>query len=358
MKLTQRATQIWNWLPAFRAVAEAEHLPTASKEVHLSPSALSRAVRLLEDDLGVELFAREGRQLELTEAGRRLLGAARSSMRAVEAALDQILTAESAGDVRIAAPGPYCSLFVLPALRRLRDSYPEVVAHLSSASTAAIERLLAEGGLDIAIVDQIASQNAAKDGSQRAELRVNKLGELGYSVYAGLDHPLTSQLEVTVEDVLHHPFVGAPDHLMDHWPPDLPRRVGMIVEQLHVAVQVCALDGMLAVLPDVVANAYRGEGELIRIPVDIVPPQPLYTASRRAAAEPKRINVVLKALAQTFEDVKRGTGRRMSTLPPPRSTMRPPPYATQMLGTPRAPTSLGEDFARALDPSGSDDGSR
>ena len=63
MKLAQRVSQVWNWLPAFRAVAESEHLPTASKEANLSASALSRAVKLLEDDLGVSLFVREGLNL-------------------------------------------------------------------------------------------------------------------------------------------------------------------------------------------------------------------------------------------------------------------------------------------------------
>lgn len=339
MKLTQRATQIWNWLPAFRAVAESEHLPTASREVHLSPSALSRAVKLLEDDLGVELFVREGRQLELTEAGRRLLAASRASMRSVEAALDQILSAEAAGDVHIAAPGPYCSVFVLPALRRLREAYPEIVPHLSSKSSSAIERQLAEGGIDIAIVDRVTTTSHDKS------LRVTKLGELTYSVYCGLDHPLAAELDVSPEDLVHHLFVGPPDHLVDHWPPDLPRRMGMIVEQLHVGVQACALDGMLAVLPDVVANAHVGDGQLVRLPVEIVSPQPLYAVSRSAAAEPKRINVVLTALAQTFEDIKRGGVRRSTAPPPARSTMRPPASlfsgADRSFGSPRAPTSFG-----------------
>lgn len=340
VKLSQRATQVWNWLPAFRAVAESEHLPTASKEVHLSPSALSRAVRLLEDDLGVELFVREGRQLELTEAGRRLLGASRSAMRAVEGALDQILSSEGAGDVRIAAPGPYCSVFVLPALRRLRETFPDLVPHLKSASESAIERMLSEGGIDIAIVDGVtwAAKDTQGKGDSRADIRVTKLGEIGYSVYSGLDHPLTAQLEVTLEDVLSHPFVGPPEHLVDHWPLDLPRRLGMVVEQVHVAAHCCAIDGMLAVLPDFVANTYRGEGELVRLPVDVVKPQPLYAVSRRAATEPKRINLVLTALGQAFEDVKRGGGVRRSTMPPPRSTLRPPAN----FGAPRAPASFDE----------------
>ena len=52
----RRVNQIWNWLPAFRVVAETQHLPTASKEAHLSASALSRAVKLVEEQLDRQLF--------------------------------------------------------------------------------------------------------------------------------------------------------------------------------------------------------------------------------------------------------------------------------------------------------------
>ncbi len=338
MKLSRRTAQVWNWLPAFRAVAEVEHLPTASREVNLSPSALSRSVRLLEEDLGVELFAREGRQLELTTAGKRLLAATRSSMRTVESALDQILSSESEGAVHVAAPGPYCTLFVLPALRKLREAYPEIVAHVRSTGPAQAEHQLVDGGLDIFLTDVPMS---------RADLRITKLADLAYSVYASDLHPLANRIDVTVDDLLQYPFVGPPDGLADHWPPHLPRKIGMVVEQLHVAVQVCALDGMLAVLPDVVAREFRGEGSLVRLPVDVVPARPLYAVSRKAAAEPKRIDLVIRAVTQTVEDVRRGTCR--STMPPPRSTIRPPAYLEGSLMPPRPPAmpkDLADDAAK------------
>ena len=325
MKLSRRVNQVWNWLPAFRAVAEVEHLPTASRETNLSPSALSRSVRLLEDDVGVELFAREGRQLELTTAGRRLLAATRSAMRTIESALDQILSSENAGAVHVAAPGPYCSLFVLPALRRLRDDYPGLIAHLRSIAPGQRDHMLIDGGLDIAISDAAAS---------RPELVVTKLGELGWSVYAGDTHPLASRVDPTIDDILQHPFVAPPEHLADHWPPHLHRRIGMVCEQLHVGVQACALDGVLAVLPDVVAREYTGEGTLVRLPVEVIAPQPLYAISRRAAAEPKRIDLVLKAIAATVEDVKRGTVR--ATLPPPSHGSPTIPAAAHVTSIPPA----------------------
>ncbi len=58
MERLRRVASFWNWLPAFRAVAETEHLPTAAEALFVSPSALSRAIRLLEKDVGQPLFRR------------------------------------------------------------------------------------------------------------------------------------------------------------------------------------------------------------------------------------------------------------------------------------------------------------
>ena len=58
---SERVSRIWNWLPVFRAVAETEHLPTASELLYVTPSALSRTIRLLEKDsrLLVEIVVRD-----------------------------------------------------------------------------------------------------------------------------------------------------------------------------------------------------------------------------------------------------------------------------------------------------------
>jgi DNA-binding transcriptional LysR family regulator len=310
MKLSRRIGQVWNWLPAFRAVAESEHLPTASREAHLSASALSRSVRLLEDDLGIELFVREGRQLELTEAGRGLLAATRGAMRALEMALDRVLASETAGPVHVAAPGPYCSLFVLPAFRLLRSLHPDIVPHVVSLGGDARSKALHEGALDIVVDDEATSE---------PDVRVTKLCELGYGVYVGEGHPLQDRDRVEPEDLESHAFVVPPEGISDHWPPHLERRIGMVVQQLHVAVDACETFGLAAVLPDVVTRGHR----LQRLPIELVPARSLYALSRKAAGEPKRTDLVLDALARIVELLALDVGDEFP--PPIRSTMRPPP---------------------------------
>ena len=79
-----RLLELWAWLPAFRFVAETEHLPSASDLLYTSPSALSRTVKQLEGALGVKLFDRVGKRLVLNDDGRRLLGGVRRAMRYVD----------------------------------------------------------------------------------------------------------------------------------------------------------------------------------------------------------------------------------------------------------------------------------
>jgi DNA-binding transcriptional LysR family regulator len=65
MERVRRLRELWGWLPSFRAAAETEHLPTASELLHVSASSISRTVRLLEQQLGVDLFERGGRSMTL-----------------------------------------------------------------------------------------------------------------------------------------------------------------------------------------------------------------------------------------------------------------------------------------------------
>src|SRR5215208_4314626 len=99
MHFTQRIRSVWAWLPAFRAVAETEHLPSAALELGVVPSSLSRAIKLLEDELGVVLFDRSGKALVLNDAGRALLSAVRDAMRIVDDSVVALASDELRGNV-------------------------------------------------------------------------------------------------------------------------------------------------------------------------------------------------------------------------------------------------------------------
>ena len=119
---------IWAWLPAFRIVAETEHLPTASRRLGISASALSRTIRMIEQELGEELFSRSGRNIALNDAGAKLLGAVRDAMRRVHQGIHSLELDEIIGNTRIAADRLMSSSYVLSALTELRASHPRLHA--------------------------------------------------------------------------------------------------------------------------------------------------------------------------------------------------------------------------------------
>ena len=81
------SSAFWAYLPAFIAVAETQHLRKAAQAIHVSPSALSRTIAMLEYRIGYSLFERSGRRLRLTPRGERLLRALRRSMTLLEETL-------------------------------------------------------------------------------------------------------------------------------------------------------------------------------------------------------------------------------------------------------------------------------
>ena len=279
--------QLWNWLVAFRAVAESQHLPTASRQLNVSASSLSRTVRLLEDELGRDLFERHGRQLTLSAPGRVLLSAVSEAMIAVERGVEALNTRGFDGPIHISAPGPYAAVFVLPALEQVVGDYPNLVPTVSSTKTEEVTTLVLNGRLDIALVDEPIPHE---------RIQIHRLGELSFGVYCGATHPLAARHTLAVEELADHVFVGPPSGLEDHWPRHLERRIGMVASQMHVGVQACATGKYLAVLPDSVADHYRGNGALCRLPLEVVDPKTLYAVTAQLPEVHNRVEVVLDAI--------------------------------------------------------------
>lgn len=280
-----RLHHLWTWLPAFRAVAETEHLPTAGERLHVSASALSRAVKLLEQDLARPLFRRAGRRLVLRSEGKILLEALRTSMRQLDGAIDLLSGETLAGPVTIAAPSAFVPLFVLPVVSWLRTRHPALVPRIITASASEARRRLLDGSLDVALLD---------DPEPDGDLVIRHWVSISYGVYCGPGHPLFSRRRVTLAQILEHPFVAPPDGVGDHWAPHLPRRIGLEMTQLELGVRACAGGGYLAVLPSVVVESLPTR--LRRLPVKLPSETALHIVHRRDVGVQGGAEAVVQAL--------------------------------------------------------------
>src|SRR5438093_592232 len=110
----------------FTGVVRAKSFSQAATDAGLTPQAVSKAVRQLEDHLGVRLFHRTTRSLSLTEEGERLFELANPGLRLLDEALEQVKSSrqEVDGLIRVAAPMSFGSWLLVPVMREFQERYP------------------------------------------------------------------------------------------------------------------------------------------------------------------------------------------------------------------------------------------
>ncbi len=137
----------------FRAIARHGGLSRAALELHLTPSALSHALRGLEAEVGCRLFDRSGRQLVLNQAGEHLLAAIEEPLNALEnaAAALRELGQWGQGRLRIGAPASACQYLLPPVLRALRAGFPRLQIHVESGDMPHLVDLLRDRRIDVAV---------------------------------------------------------------------------------------------------------------------------------------------------------------------------------------------------------------
>jgi DNA-binding transcriptional LysR family regulator len=135
-----------NVLAAFLAVAEERSFTRAAKRVGVSRSALSHAVRGLEERIGVRLLARTTRSVAPTDAGERLIARLGPALTDVNAVLDQIagLSHRPAGRVRVVASRLAARMILGPSMAQFTRDYPDVVLEVTTTEESRVD-LVREG---------------------------------------------------------------------------------------------------------------------------------------------------------------------------------------------------------------------
>src|SRR5258708_25418049 len=132
-------------LPVVLAVARRRGFATAAAELGMSPSAVSHAVRLVEERLGVPLFARTTRSVSLTEAGAALGASAARALQAIGDGLERIRAAKGrvSGLLRLNVPRVALPIIMTPVVREMAKRFADVTVEIYADD--AIADIVADG---------------------------------------------------------------------------------------------------------------------------------------------------------------------------------------------------------------------
>lgn len=258
-------------LRVFLAVAQQQSLAAAATHLHLTPSAVSKALRRLEDNLGTDVFDRSSRQLVLNASGRRLVERAQLLLAMAQQARADILGAHASVDCRIAGPAVLLAREAGRVARALAG-YAEASLRLQPSYEDDALGALARGEALAAIVTGEVMDGRGRIWSpdwDRVALEPFRL-----QLMAGPSHPLAvGGQPPPLATVLAHPFACPTRSLLcgaqrgersDGWRDDLwPRTIRYWADDLHLLLGLVRRGEALAYLPQFVA----GEPGLVPITV-------------------------------------------------------------------------------------------
>jgi DNA-binding transcriptional LysR family regulator len=248
-------------LPLFLAVTRHGSLQGAADEVHLTPSALSRAIRRLETSLRTPLFDRSGRALRLNAEGERLRQRALALVDLAEQTRAEFRGTRHRVHCRIAAPGVLQWTYADALAGALAVCGPQASLALAPVFEDEALAQLARGEVELALVSAQALASGP-NGHVAAALEQRPLGTLRMRLACGPDHALAKHRRVALDAVLDADFAAPTRSLFcglprgggsDGWREDrLPRRVRYWVDDLQVLVDLVRRGHALAYLPEAV----------------------------------------------------------------------------------------------------------
>lgn len=187
-------------LKYFAAAAELGRVSEAAVHLNISQSAVTTAIRELEDMLGQELFDRTPHGVELTDAGRRFLSHAYTVLSAADEALRMPREATRvSGLLSIAATYTVLGYFLPHHLQRFTQRFPEIDVKVQERQREAIEEGLITGRHDIGVLltANVTNSEITRETFFGSERRL----------WVPAKHPLLSQSEVTLEHVAAEHYI-------------------------------------------------------------------------------------------------------------------------------------------------------
>ncbi|MET3514089.1 DNA-binding transcriptional LysR family regulator [Pseudacidovorax sp. 1753] len=124
------------YLRAFEAVARHLNFRAAAEEMALTQSAVSRQIQSLEEEVGVPLFLRHTRAVELTSAGAQLLLATQQALPRIDGAVRLIRQSAGRKSVALTTFASFASMWLIPRLEAFQQAHPDIDIRIDASDVA------------------------------------------------------------------------------------------------------------------------------------------------------------------------------------------------------------------------------
>ena len=178
------------------------NVSATAQSLYTSQPGISKQIRLLEDELGVEVFARSGKHLtRVTQAGQSILEIAGEILRKAETIkqIAQEYSDERKGSLAVATTHTQARYALPGVIGGFIEKYPEVSLHMHQGTPMQIAEMAADGTVDFAI--------ATEAMSHFSNLVMMPCFRWNRSVVVPKDHPLAQVSKLTLEELAKHPIV-------------------------------------------------------------------------------------------------------------------------------------------------------
>jgi len=188
-------------LRAFVAVADHGQYTRAAAHIHITQAALSMLIRDLEREVGASVFNRHTRMVELTDAGRELLGMARRVLADIEATVEQTrdYTAYRRGRVTVASGTVLSAILICPFMRQFYDQYPGIKLQLRDVAEQDIHQHILNDDVDMGIGTRLDSTE---------DILETPLFSDHYVAVVHKDHPLAKRKTLSWKQICEQPFIA------------------------------------------------------------------------------------------------------------------------------------------------------
>lgn len=285
----------------FVATAEQGQISQAAVDLGISQSAITTAIKDLEQIVGFDLFNRSAQGMELTVAGRQFLFHAYDILNKVNEATNLLLPANDfAGRLAVAATYTVIGYFLPNHLGRLKRAWPNLDIQLFELNREAIEEGLLSNRYDIAVV--------LTSNVLNPDLATETLLSSRRRLWAAAKHPLLSRHAVGLKEIADEPYImltvdEAAHTSLKYWSQTAYRPNVILRTSSVEAVRSLVADGQgVAILSDMVLRPWSLEGKRIEtiVPTDPIPAMDIGLAWRRNTQFTPAMEAFRSYFHQTF----------------------------------------------------------